>query len=580
MIDKRWIANPPLDAEQQILSDELAKTINVNPFLAKLLVLRGIDSYDHAKDFFRPDLAKLHDPFLMKDMDLAVDRLISAMKNGEKILVYGDYDVDGTTSVTLFYGFLSRIYTELDYYIPDRYEEGYGVSWQSIDWAEQNGYTLIVSLDCGIKSVDKVTEAKSRGIDFIICDHHRPGDELPPASAVLDPKRSDCVYPYKELTGAGVGFKLLEAYCIRTGTKKEILFSYLDLLVISIASDIVPITGENRILAYYGLLQLNASPRVGVKALINIAGIKGVLEITQVVFGLGPRINAAGRIKHAKEAVRLLLCEDADEAEAFAMEINKHNTDRRTFDSSITEEALNMIETDDWFSSAKSTVLYKESWHKGVIGIVASRCIEKYHRPTIILTQSHGKAAGSARSVPGFDVYEAIEECSDLLEQFGGHTFAAGLTLPIDNIEAFRKRFDQIVSGKILPEQLIPMINVDLELDLTNITPKFYKILKQMGPFGPGNMTPVFVSRNVELVNKPVLMKEKHIKFEVSQNGSEPLTAIGFGMSHFYPDLLSGTPFSICFHLEENNFRNKTTLQLSLKDIKIHSEKGTDPFAN
>ncbi|SEJ13844.1 exonuclease RecJ [Dyadobacter koreensis] len=569
MIEKRWIQIPELPSDQLEVARKLAEALKVNPFLATLLVQRGIKDYDQSRNFFRPDLSHLHDPYLMQDMDLAVERLSKAIANGEKILVYGDYDVDGTTSVTLFYGFLRKIYDNLDYYIPDRYNEGYGVSWQSIDFAQENNFSLIVTLDCGIKSVDKVTEANKRGIDFIICDHHRPGDELPPAVAVLDPKREDCLYPYKELTGCGVGFKLLQAFCIQHDIPQETLYEYLDLLVVSIAADIVPITGENRVLAYYGLQRLNAAPRIGMKALIQIAGITGTLDITNVVFGLGPRINAAGRIKHAKEAVRLLLSEEEQEATDFAYEINQHNSERRTFDSSITEEALLMIENDSWFTEARSTVLYKEDWHKGVIGIVASRCIEKYHRPTIILTQSHGKAAGSARSVPGFDVYEAIEECSELLEQFGGHTFAAGLTLPLENIDAFRAKFDKIVSSRILPDQLIPMINIDLELELNAVTPKFYNILRQMGPFGPGNMTPVFESKNVSLAGQPTIMKEKHIKFDVKQNGSSIFTAIGFGMAHIYSELIKGKPFSICYNLEENNFRDKKTLQLFLKDVKF-----------
>lgn len=569
MIEKRWIQIPELPSDQLEVASELAEALKVNLFLATLLVQRGIKDFDQSRNFFRPDLSHLHDPYLMQDMDLAVERLSKAIANGEKILVYGDYDVDGTTSVTLFYGFLRKIYDNLDYYIPDRYNEGYGVSWQSIDFAQENGFSLIVTLDCGIKSVDKVTEANNRGIDFIICDHHRPGDELPPAVAVLDPKREDCLYPYKELTGCGVGFKLLQAFCLQHDIPQETLFEYLDLLVVSIAADIVPITGENRVLAYFGLQRLNAAPRVGMKALIQIAGITGTLDITNVVFGLGPRINAAGRIKHAKEAVRLLLSEEEQEATNFAYEINQHNSERRTFDSSITEEALFMIENDSWFTEARSTVLYKEDWHKGVIGIVASRCIEKYHRPTIILTQSHGKAAGSARSVPGFDVYEAIEECSELLEQFGGHTFAAGLTLPLENIDAFRAKFDKIVSSRILPDQLIPMINIDLELDLNAVTAKFYNILRQMGPFGPGNMTPVFESKNVLLAGQPTIMKEKHIKFDVKQNGSPIFTAIGFGMAHLYAELIKGKPFSICYNLEENNFRDKKTLQLFLKDVKF-----------
>ena len=570
MIEKRWIHKPELTPDQQLTSNGLAVALNINSRLATLLVQRGIEDFEESRNFFRPDISHLHDPYLMMDMEVAVHRLASAMQAGEKILVYGDYDVDGATSVTLFYGFLSKIYKNLDYYIPDRYNEGYGVSWQSIDWAQENGFTLIVTLDCGIKSVDKVKEAKVRGIDFIICDHHRPGEELPEAFAVLDPKRNDCLYPYKELTGCGVGFKLLQALCTHQRMDTAILFEYLDLLVISIAADIVPITGENRIFAFYGLKRLNASPRVGVKALMNIAGITGTMDITNVVFGLSPRINAAGRIKHAREAVKLLLSEVEEEAHEFALEINKHNTDRRIFDSSITLEALSMIENDSWFADAKSTVLYKEDWHKGVIGIVASRCIEHYHRPTIILTQSHGKATGSARSVPGFDVYEAIEECADLLEQYGGHTFAAGLTLALENIEAFKVRFNEIVSSRILPDQMIPVIQIDMNLELEFATSKFYNILRQMGPFGPGNMTPTFSSSHVTLAGRPVIMKEKHLKFDVKQGNSEVFTAIGFGMSHFYPDLVNGKPFSICFQLEENNFRDKKTLQLFLKDIKFH----------
>ncbi|QRR02606.1 single-stranded-DNA-specific exonuclease RecJ [Dyadobacter sandarakinus] len=570
MIEKRWTHKPSFAEEQQQLAFGLTQSLNISLPLAMLLVQRGIYDFEQSRQFFRPEIGHLHDPYLMKDMDKAVKRLSDAILAGEKILVYGDYDVDGTTSVALFYGFIKKYHANLDYYIPDRYEEGYGVSWQSLDYAEQNGFTLIVTLDCGIKSVDKVAAAKERGIDFIICDHHRPGNELPPAVAALDPKREDCAYPYKELTGCGVGFKLLQAFCQEHNIDELALFEYLDLVVVSIASDIVPITGENRVLAYYGLKQLNASPRTGIKALMQIAGLNGVLDITNCVFGIGPRINAAGRIKHAREAVKLLLCEDDEEAADFALEINKHNTDRRTFDSNMTEQALFMIENDAWLSSAKSTVLFREDWHKGVIGIVASRCIEKYHRPTIILTQSHGKAAGSARSVPGFDVYEAIEECADLLEQYGGHTFAAGLTLPLDNLEAFKTRFNEIVSSKILPDQLIPVIDIDMPLDLEHISPKFYNILRQMGPFGPGNMTPVFESRNVMLAGKPVIMKEKHIKFDVKQQNSSIFTAVGFGLARFFPDLVNGKPFSICYSLEENTFRDKKTLQLSLKDIRIH----------
>lgn len=571
MNTKRWTYRKTLSQHQQAQANDLAQSINVNPFLGQLLLQRGINNFEEAKTFFRPSLAQLHNPFLMKDMDKAVKRLLQAFENQEKIIVYGDYDVDGATSVSVFYGFLKKYYSRIEYYIPDRYLEGYGVSSQGIDYAEANGFTLIVTLDCGIKSADKVAEAKRRGIDFIICDHHRPDSNLPPAVAVLDPKREDCPYPYKELTGCGVGFKLLQALCQQGFGEETELMEQLDLLVVSIAADIVHITGENRILAAFGLKELNKRKRVGLNALIEIAGLRNELDITNVVFGLAPRINAAGRIAHAKEAVRLLLCNDKSEAEAFAQEINKHNSDRRTFDTSITDEALNMIRDDLWLLNASSTVLYKEDWHKGVVGIVASRCIEHFYRPTVILTNSHGKAAGSARSVPGFDVYEAIEACSDLLEQFGGHTFAAGLSLPVDNVAAFRVRFNEIVSQRILPEQLTPLVDIDMDLDLNAITGRFYNILKQMAPFGPENMTPIFASHNVRMSGTPTIMKEKHLKFEVFQTtspGSAPFTAIGFGMAEFYPKLVKGKPFSIAYTIEENTFRDKTTLQLYLKDLK------------
>lgn len=569
---KRWTYRQTLSEQQQAQANDLAKAINVNPFLGQLLVQRGITSFEDAKAFFRPTLELLHDPFLMKDMEKAVGRILQAIENQEKIIVYGDYDVDGTTSVSVFYGFLKKYYPHLEYYIPDRYIEGYGVSWQGIDYAETNGFTLIVTLDCGIKSADKVAEAKRRGIDFIICDHHRPDQNLPQAVAVLDPKREDCAYPYKELTGCGVGFKLLQALCQQGFGDETELFEQLDLLVVSIAADIVHITGENRVLAAFGIKELNKRKRAGLNALVEIAGIKNDLDITNVVFGLAPRINAAGRIAHAKEAVRLLLTEDLEEAKGFAEEINKHNSDRRTFDTGITEEALNMIREDEWLRNANSTVLYKEDWHKGVVGIVASRCIEHFHRPTIILTNAHGKAAGSARSVPGFDVYDAIEACADLLEQFGGHTFAAGLSLPVDNVEAFRLRFDEIVSQRILPEQLTPLVDIDMDLDLNAINGRFYNILKQMAPFGPENMTPVFASHNVRMSGTPTIMKEKHLKFEVFQptaQGAAKFTAIGFGMSEFYPQLMTGKPFSIAYTIEENTFRDKTSLQLYLKDVKF-----------
>lgn len=532
---------------------------------------RGVSSYDEARLFFRPEIGHLHNPFAMKDMDKAITRLQMAMlpEREEKILIYGDYDVDGTTSVALVYGFLKNFHTKIDYYIPDRYKEGYGISTQGIAWAAENGFSLIIALDCGIKSVDRIAEAKALGIDFIICDHHRPGSELPDAAAVLDPKREDCLYPYKELSGCGVGFKLLHAFCLHKNIDPEQLYPCLDLVAVSIASDIVPLTGENRILAYYGLKYLNATPRAGLKALIKIAGFSRELDITNLVFGLGPRINAAGRIQHAKAAVQLLLAETEAEADDFALAINKHNNSRREFDSSITEQALDMIRQNEALLYAKSTVLFDATWHKGVIGIVASRCIEHFHRPTIILTQSNDKAAGSARSVPGFDVYEAIEECADLLEQFGGHTFAAGMTMSVANVDAFRLKFEEVVARTIKEEHLTPLIDIDLPLDFSEISDKLVRIVKQMGPFGPYNAQPTFMTDEVYLVGEPIVMKEKHLKINVRQgNTGRILTAVGFGFGHLADQLRPQQPFSICYQVEQNHFNGTVSLQLMLKDIK------------
>jgi len=570
---KRWITKPVPDAhEHREAIASLTTSLGVSPFLAALLVQRGVSSYDEARSFFRPEITALHDPFLMQDMDRAIDRLTRAMRpeQPEKILIYGDYDVDGTTSVALVYGFLQKYHEQIDYYIPDRYKEGYGISTQGVAWAAENGFTLIIALDCGIKSIDRVAEAAALGVDFIICDHHRPGPELPAAAAVLDPKRDDCNYPYNELSGCGVGFKLLHAYCLRNGIPLEQLYPCLDLVAVSIASDIVPVTGENRVMAYFGLKVLNSAPRTGLKALIKIAGFKSELDLTNVVFGLGPRINAAGRIKHAKAAVQLLLADADAEADEFAMAINKHNTDRRQFDSSMTEQALDMIRCNEALTNAKSTVLFDATWHKGVIGIVASRCIEHFHRPTIILTRSNDKAAGSARSVPGFDVYEAIEECADLLEQFGGHTFAAGMTMPEANIDAFRQRFEEVVSRTIREEDLTPLVDIDLPLDFSEIDARICRILKQMGPFGPHNMQPVFMTEDVYLASEPVIMKEKHLKIQVWQHRTgHTHTAVGFGMGHLAKQLKGRIPFSICYNLEQNHYNGSTTTQLMLKDIKL-----------
>lgn len=570
MYEKRWAYKSVPD--QQVVKT-LAGQLNIDNTLANMMVQRGISNFEQAKDFFRPQLSHLHDPFLMADMDKAVARLEAAINTKEKILVYGDYDVDGTTAVALVYGFLSTFYPNIEYYNPDRYLEGYGVSLQGIEFAAQQGASLIICLDCGIKAQDKVKIAKEQyKIDFIVCDHHEPDENLPDAVAVLDPKRKDCAYPYKELTGNGVGFKLLQAYCVRNNIPLTKLYQFIDLCVVSIASDIVPITGENRVLAYYGLKKLNENPQIGLKALKSVAGFNSNMSIENVVFVLGPRINAAGRIKHARDAVRLLLSDNFDEALAFAEEIQKHNTERRGHDTRMTEEALAMIEQDAWLSStAKSTVLYREDWHKGVIGIVASRCIEKYYRPTIIFTKTkEAMAAGSARSVAGFDLYSALEECSHLLEQFGGHKHAAGMTLSIQNIQPFQQEFDKVVTRYITEEQQTPVINVDLKIRLADITSKFHRIINQMAPFGPENMQPVFVTENLTLKYTPRIMKEKHLKLELLEEDTGAVfTAVGFGMvEEHFRRLTQQKYFRIAYQIEENTFNNKTTLQLMLKDIK------------
>ncbi|HYG38013.1 MAG TPA: single-stranded-DNA-specific exonuclease RecJ [Cytophagales bacterium] len=563
---KRWVVK---EVPERDLVLKLSSDINVSEPIAGLLLQRGVLDYDSAKKFFRPLLDGLHDPFLMKDMDKAVSRLEKAILKEEKILIYGDYDVDGTTSVSLFYGFLKSIYPNLDYYIPDRYSEGYGVSFTGIDWAQNNGISLIVSLDCGIKDIEKVLYAKEREIDFIICDHHLPGDNIPPAFAVLDPKRKDCEYPFKELSGCGVGFKLLQGFCQKNNIPLERLYPFLDLLSVSIASDIVPIIDENRIFTFYGLKRLNDAPRPGLKALIETAGLRTPLDISSVVFGIGPRINAAGRIEHGKSAVELLLSDSENEALELAGGINTKNAIRRNFDESITLEALQMIEADIESKSANSTVLFKNDWHKGVIGIVASRCIEKYYRPTIILTESNNKATGSARSVNGFDVYEAISECAELLDHYGGHMYAAGLTLSIEKLSEFKLKFEEAVSKRITPEQLIPMIEIDFNLNLGQINSNFYKVIKQIGPFGPKNMQPVFVSEKVEVVRPVSLIKEDHIKLRVKQGNSASFDAIGFCMGSKMNEINNQKYLDICYVICENEFRGERSLQLNLKDIKV-----------
>jgi single-stranded-DNA-specific exonuclease len=566
MIEKRWTYIPQPDQE---VVNSLSSAININKVLSSILVKRNVTTYEEAKRFFRPALEHLHDPFLMKDMAKAVERLDKAIQNKEKILIYGDYDVDGTTSVALVYDFLKKIYPDIDYYIPDRYKEGYGISSEGIAYAHASGVKLVIALDCGIKAVSLVGRAKDLGIDFIVCDHHLPGEQLPQAVAILDPKQHDCNYPFDELSGCGIGFKFMQAFCLKNNIDPNILYDYLDLVVVSIASDIVPIVGENRTLAFCGLKILNSSPRPGLKALIKISGLT-TIDINGIVFGIGPRINASGRIEHAKNSVELLLADDENEILKLASNVNHNNDLRKNFDSSITMEALAMIEADPRLMNSKSTVLFKQDWHKGVIGIVASRCIEKYYRPTIIFTEYENKATGSARSVFGFNIYDAILECADLLEQFGGHKYAAGLTLDVQNMLAFQQKFEEVVSRSILEEQLVPQIVVDQKVHLDQINHKFFSILNQFSPFGPENMNPVFVSVNLSVKGKPELLKEQHIKFYAKQKNSEyAMETIGFDMAHYFEKLQSGKTFEMAYTVEANSYKGHSFLQLNVKDIKF-----------
>lgn len=563
---KKWVYKEVPD-EEQVKS--LSSSIKVNETLSSLLIQRNLTGFEEAKTFFRPHLNQLHDPFLMKDMEKAVNRLSEAIFNREKILIYGDYDVDGTTAVALVYGFLSRYHPHIGYYIPNRYDEGYGISEAGVLWAAENDFSLIIALDCGIKAVSKAKLAKSLGIDLIICDHHLPGEELPDAYAILDPKQKECNYPYDGLSGCGVGFKLLQAFAIQNTVDLQELYLYLDLVAVSIASDIVPVTDENRVMAYFGLRKLNKSPLPGLKALKQLAGLKDEVTVSKIVFGIGPRINAAGRMDHANAAVQLLLARNDEEAEELAAQLDLKNTLRKGFDETITKEAIALLEEADLIQKTFSSVLFKGDWHKGVIGIVASRCIEKFYRPTIILTQSNNKATGSARSVLGFDVYEAIAECADLLDQYGGHKYAAGLTLNVENVEAFKLKFEEVVARRITPEMLEPQVEIDLVIPLETVNFKFYNILKQMAPFGPGNMQPVFVSTNV-IARSARQLKDVHLKmFLTQENSRASVEAIAFGFGEYYDAIADGTPFHVSYTLEENDFMGNRTLQLHVKDIKL-----------
>jgi single-stranded-DNA-specific exonuclease len=561
----RWtLKSKPEKEKVQKLQSEL----HVDELIATLLVQRGVENYDQAKTFFRPSLDDLHNPYLMKDMYKAVARIESAIANEENILVFGDYDVDGTTAVSLVSSYLKSYYPNVATYIPDRYDEGYGISYKGIDFAEDNEFSLIIALDCGIKSIEHVAYANAKNIDFIICDHHRPGEELPNAVAVLDPKREDCTYPYDELCGCGVGFKLVQALAENRGQTIEDLILYLDMVATAIAADIVPITGENRVLAKFGLEVINSKPRPGIKALIQNVK-KQVLTITDVVFIIAPRINAAGRIKHGNEAVALLTEYDLDQAEQFASEIEQHNTDRKGLDKQITLEALAQIETNNEKENF-TTVLYQENWHKGVIGIVASRLTETYYRPTIVFTKSGDKLAASARSVKDFDVYNALESCAEHLEQFGGHMYAAGMTLKEENYLAFKEAFEKEVKNTISTELLIPEIAVDAEINFSDINPRFIRLLSQFEPFGPGNMTPTFLAKNVKDTGyaKTLGKDDEHLKLFVKQNNSEGFGAIAFNHGANLEMVTNQKPFEVLFCIDENEFNGKVTVQLRIKAIK------------
>ena len=552
---------------------QLSAELGIDPVLASLLVTRGVHTFEEARSFFRPSLSALHDPFLMKDMDLAVARLEKAVASQEKILVYGDYDVDGTTAVALVYSFIRRLTSSVDFYIPDRYDEGYGVSKKGIDWASDNGFTLIITLDCGIKAIDKVKYAADKGIDLIICDHHLPEEEIPAAAAVLDPKREDCTYPFDDLSGCGVGFKLVQAYSQKNGLPFESLLPLLDLLVVSIASDLVTVVGENRVLAHFGLKRLNEEPRIGLQAMINLANLEqGHVTIDDIVFKIGPRINAAGRMESGRLAVELLTAETEEAAVTIGSQINDNNNERKSIDREIAKAAMDMVQDGTCCSSENAVIVYGPDWNKGVVGIVASRLVEAYYKPAFVLTKSNGFVTGSARSVRGFDLYEAISSCADLLENYGGHIYAAGLTLREENLPEFVRRIDKYVGEHISDEMATPIVDVDSEINFSQITPKFFRILKQFQPFGPGNSAPVFLTKNVydDGNGRKVGPGGQHLKLELIQE-SQPyhqISAIAFNMASLFEHIRNGNPIDICYSVVENYYRGNSTIQLRIKDMR------------
>ena len=573
-MQKSWRIKKPADINDL---KHLSAALNVDMAIANLLIQRGVKTFSEARSFFRPKLTDLHDPFLMKDMDKAVARVKKAIDNDEKVMIYGDYDVDGTTSVALMYSFLRSRLTNIEYYIPDRYMEGYGISRLSIDYASEKKISLVIVLDCGIKANDKIAYAKELGIDFIICDHHNPEETIPDAVAVLDPKQPDCPYPFKELSGCGVGFKLIQAFCMSQGIPEEVAFELLDLVVVSIASDIVPVIGENRVLAYYGLLKLNSNPSTGLKTIIKYAGLVGEIKINDIVFKIGPRLNASGRIEHGKKSVAILLAEDAKELDDLGLEINSYNEIRKTLDRDITQEALEIIEKSQFYKGRVSTVIYNRDWHKGVVGIVASRLTEYYYRPTVVLTESNGLATGSARSVGEFDLYEAIGACADLLESYGGHMYAAGLSMKLENVAEFSRRFEQVVRNSISEEQLKQTIEIDAKISLSDLSPKFLRLLNQFEPYGPHNMMPTFLTENVldsgssRLVGK----NNEHLKLDLMEanRSSSVFSGIAFSQSDHIEMIKKSEPFDICYSVTENEYRGKTYMQLNVRDIKSRHEE-------
>jgi single-stranded-DNA-specific exonuclease len=560
---KRWTLQPADEA----IAQQLQESLHIHPILCRLLLHRGITNFEQAKVFFRPSLDQLHDPFLMKDMDMAVDRLEKALQNNERILLYGDYDVDGTTSVALMYSFLSARHKNLDYYIPDRYKEGYGVSMAGVEFAKQNGFSLIIAMDCGIQARQQVARARSLGIDFIVCDHHLPDGALPEAVAVLDPMRPDCGYPFKGLSGCGVAFKLAQAFLQKNKCPQDELLPLLDFLALSIAADIVPMVGENRVLAHFGLERLNHTERPGLKALIEQSGKKRPLSISDVVFGLAPLVNAAGRLADADQAVKLMLSSEKIVAYDNARVLGHRNQRRKEYDAQIQQEAAKLFEATAGWQDLRSVVLYQADWHKGVIGIAAARMVERFHKPTILLTHSNGYAVGSARTVPGFSVYQAIKTCEDLLVNFGGHDHAAGLTLPVEAVPLFQQRFEAAVRERITEEQLVPEVKVSAVLELNDITPGFWRVLRQFAPFGPGNRSPVFVSKNVVDTGYSRLLKGNHIRLAVKQANSQPMYGMAFGMGEHFSKIISKKPFHVAYKIEEEHWQGEKYLRMMVKDF-------------